>query len=252
LDIFYTEFNKAKEMGAMALFGEKYSDQVRVVIVDDFSKELCGGTHVSHTGQIGSFIILQETSIASGVRRIEAITGPRAIEFAQKSRDILQEIGQNLNASLDELVIKVKNLNEQFRDTEKRLHKIVSEQAVQSIEHIMDTAEIIGSLRLAIKIFQEVDIELLKQAADRFRQKNKNGVLLLISQNENRINFVCAITDDLIQAGIKAGELVKILAQTTGGGGGGRPHLATAGGKNPTKLEEAITSLREFLLQKQN
>ncbi|OGB69175.1 MAG: alanine--tRNA ligase [Caldithrix sp. RBG_13_44_9] len=252
LDIFYTDFNKAKEMGARALFGEKYSDQVRVVIVDDFSKELCGGTHVSHTGQIGSFIILQETSIASGVRRIEAITGPRAVEFAQKSRDTLQEIGQVLNTSPDELIKKVINLNNQLRDTEKRLQKIFSEQAVQSVENIIDTAEKIGNLRLAIKLFQEVDIELLKQAADRFRQKNQNGVLLLISQSENRINFVCAVTDDLIHTGIKAGELVKVLAQVTGGGGGGRPHLATAGGKNPAKLEEAITSLREFLQQKQN
>lgn len=251
LDIFFTDYNKAKEIGAMALFGEKYGDQVRVVIVDDYSKELCGGTHVSHTGQIGSFIILQESGIASGVRRIEAITGPRAVEFAQKSRNTLQEIGQILNSYPENLVTKIKNMDDQLRDAEKRLQRIIGENAIQSIENIIDTAEIIGTFRLAIKMFQEIDIELLKQAADRFRQQNQNGVLLLISRSENRINFVCAVTDDVIQAGIRAGELVKVLAQVTEGGGGGRPHLATAGGKNPEKLDVAISTLKEFLRQKQ-
>lgn len=251
LQIFYTDFNKAKELGAMALFGEKYGEQVRVVIVDDFSRELCGGTHVRHTGQIGAFIILQETSIASGVRRIEAITGQRAIEYTQKARDVLQEVGQLLNSTPEQIVSRLKALTDMIRENEKRMQKLLAEQTIQSIENIIDQAEKIGNIRLVVKIFSEIDVELLKQAADRFRQKNHNGILLLISRNESRLNFVCAVTDDLIATGIKAGELVKVLAQVTEGGGGGRPHLATAGGKNPAKLDEAIRSLKNLLQQKQ-
>jgi alanyl-tRNA synthetase len=250
LDVFYTDFNHAREMGAMALFGEKYGDRVRVVSINDFSKELCGGTHVKHTGQIGSFIIIQESSIASGVRRIEAITGPRAIEFAQKTRDILLNISQILNSSYDEIPQKIQALNDRVRDDDKKLQRLKEEKTVDRIDDIIEKAEKIGNVSLAVHTFQNIDTDLLKKAADQFRQKSKNGVLLLISKSEGKLNFVCAITDDLTEKGFNASDLVREVAKITGGGGGGRPHLATAGGKNAKKLDEAIDKLKTIIKEK--
>ncbi len=247
LDIFNTDFDHAREMGAMALFGEKYSDQVRVVSIDDFSKELCGGTHVRHTGQIGSFIILQENGVASGVRRIEAITGPQATDFTQKARDILLDISQMLNSTYDEIPQKLQSLNDQIRENDKRLQKLQSEQAVDWMNDIIEKAEKIGKVSLAVQVFHNIETDMLKKAADIFRQKSKAGVLLLISEDKDKLTFVCAVTDDLTGKGFNAGELVREVAKITGGGGGGRPHLATAGGKNPQKLDEAIEILRQII-----
>ncbi|MCK4893929.1 MAG: alanine--tRNA ligase [Calditrichia bacterium] len=249
LEIFYTEFDKARELGAIALFGEKYGDQVRVVSIPGFSKELCGGTHVSRTGQIGSFIIIQESSIASGVRRIEAITGPKAIEFTQKSRNILNKLSQTLNSTPEELPEKIKVLRKEVQENERILQKLQAEQAVHQIDGLLQEAESIGEVKLAIKKFQNIEVELLKKAADEFRQKSNSGMLLMINQVDSKLNFILTITDDLIKKGLHAGNLVKELAKITQGGGGGRAHLATAGGKNPEKLDEAIAYLK-ILIEK--
>jgi alanyl-tRNA synthetase len=251
LEIISTNFNKAQELGAIALFGEKYGDQVRVVSVPGFSRELCGGTHVSRTGQIGSFIIIQESSIASGIRRIEAVTGPKALEFFQRNRNILNELSQTLNSTPEELPEKTKMLKEELQENEKSLQKLQAEQAVSQIDGLLQEAESVGKVKLAIKKFSNTETELLKKAADEFRQKFNSAILLMINQVDNKLNFILAITDDLIRRGLHAGALVKEIANITEGGGGGRAHLATAGGKNPEKLEEAIAHLKTLIENKQ-
>jgi len=251
LEIFYTDFNKARDQGVIALFGEKYGEQVRVVTVPGFSKELCGGTHVDRTGQIGSFIIIQESSIASGIRRIEAVTGPKATELAQKNRTILSRIGQLLNTSLEELPEEIKKLKDEMHHLDRRLQKIKAEEAIYQVENVINDAELIGRVKLAILHFQDGDLELLKEAADKFRQTSTSAVLLMIIKTTDKFNFILTITEDLIGQGFHAGHLVKEVARVTEGGGGGRPHMATAGGKNQDKLGDAIAQLKNLILENQ-
>ncbi len=253
LDIIHTGFDQAREMGAMALFGEKYGDEVRVIIIDDFSRELCGGTHVHHTGQIGSFLIMQESGIASGVRRIEAITGPRAAEFAQNSRDIIFNLTQQLNVPAEEIAARVHTLHDEVRDLQKQVQKLESSQVLNQVDDWIKNAEKIGEIHVIIRQFSNTDVNMLKEAADKVRQKEKSTVALFINHESDKLNFVCTLTDDLLKnTSLKAGDLVKGVAQITGGGGGGRPHLATAGGKDPQKVDEAIRFLKMAIEKAQN
>ncbi len=252
VEVLYTEFEKARKMGAMALFGEKYGDWVRVIIIDNFSKELCGGTHVHHTGQIGSFIITQESSIASGVRRIEAITGPQAVTFMQKTRDVVQDLDQLLNTNPDELPAKIQELLEQSRRLEKELQRLQAARVLEKVDDFLKEAETIGEVRLVVQHFSNLEVDLLKQLGDKLRQKAKKTVGFFINHVEDRLNFVCAVTDDVIkQYGIKAGELVKEAAKLAGGGGGGRPHLATAGARQPEKADAVVEFVRKKLAEAQ-
>ncbi len=245
VEVLYTEFEKARKMGAMALFGEKYGDWVRVIVIDNFSKELCGGTHVHHTGQIGTFLITQETSIASGVRRIEALTGPKAVEFVQRTRDVVMDLDQLLNVKPDELPQKIQELLETSKKLEKELQRLQASQVLEKVDEFLARAETIGPVKLIVEHFSNLEVDLLKQLGDRVRQKAKNTVGFFINHVGDRINFVCAVTDDLIQTyGLKAGDLVKEAARLAGGGGGGRPHLATAGARDAGKVEAVVEFLR--------
>ncbi|NOX36547.1 MAG: alanine--tRNA ligase [Calditrichaeota bacterium] len=252
VEVLFTEFEKARKMGAMALFGEKYSDWVRVIVIDDFSKELCGGTHVRHTGQIGTFVITQETSIASGVRRVEALTGPKAVEFVQRSRDVVFDLDQLLNVQTEELPQKIKEILEENRRLEKELQKLRAGQILNRVEDLLAHSQKIGDVKLVVEQFQDQEMDLLKQLGDRIRQKGKNVVGFFINRANGRVNFVCVVTDDLIkQRGLKAGELVKEAARIAGGGGGGRSHLATAGAKQPEKIPEVIQFVKNRLKEVQ-
>ncbi len=252
VEVLYTEFEKARKMGAMALFGEKYSDWVRVIVINDFSKELCGGTHVRHTGQIGTFVITQETSIASGVRRVEALTGPRAVEFVQKSRDLIFDLDQLLNVQMEELPHRVKEILAENRRLEKELQKLRSGQILNRVEELLAHSQKIGEVHLIVEQFEDQEVDLLKQLGDRIRQKGKGVVGFFINRVNGRVHFVCVVTDDLIQQrGLKAGELVKEAARIAGGGGGGRPHLATAGAKQPEKIPEVIRFVKKRLKEVQ-
>ncbi len=245
LKFLYTNYNQARKMGAIALFGEKYGEEVRVVSIENFSEELCGGTHVESTGQIGAFFITHESSISSGIRRIEAVTGPNAIIFLQNSRKILSKVSQELNVPLDEISEKVRNLNDQVREYEKKWNKVQTSQILNQIDTIVQNSRRIGKHIFAVQRYEHVDLDLLKQVADQFRNKVDSGIILLISILDDKINFVCAVTENLIKEGVNAAELVREVAKITGGGGGGRPHLATAGGKDQAKLEKAIQTLEK-------
>ncbi len=248
VEVIHTEYQKALDMGAMALFGEKYGDRVRVISINGFSKELCGGTHVRHTGQIGPFVIVQETSVASGIRRVEALTGPRAVRFIQQSRDVVQHLDQMLSCSWEQLPEKVKTLLEQLRQTERALQKLKAGQLLDQVDALIKQGREINGIKLVVVDFEAVEVDLLKQLADRLRQKARHTVGLFVNHWPDRANLVCTVTDDLIQKkGLKAGQLVKEAARLAGGGGGGRDHLATAGIKKLDKIPEIKTFLENKL-----
>jgi len=249
VEYYYTDFETAKKKGAMALFGEKYGDIVRVVSVAPVSLELCGGCHVKHTGQIGPFVITQESNIASGVRRIEALTGPKAVEYIQHSRSIVKDIDQLLNSPAEGLTRRIKDMMEHLRNVERELQQLKTQHVLDHADEYLAQAEKVGEISLVIQEFNNLEIDLLKQLGDTLRQKSKHSVSFLVNHSEDgRVNFICAVTDDLIEKKkLKAGDLVKQAAQIAGGGGGGRPHLATAGAKSADQLPEIYEFLRKEL-----
>ena len=248
LEFSYMDFETARQKGAMALFGEKYGDIVRVVTIPSFSLELCGGCHVQHTGQIGAFVIIQESSVASGIRRIEALTGPAAVKFIQQTRDVVQDVGNMLNSSPETIPQRVRTMLEQMKSLEKQLQQLQTQQILHNTEKYLTNAETFGDVYLVIEEFTDMDMDVLKQLGDQLRRKAKHTVGFFVNHSNGRLHFVCAVTDDLIQEKrITASELVKQAAQIAGGGGGGRPHLATAGAKDNEKLPEVLQFLRKRL-----
>jgi alanyl-tRNA synthetase len=241
-------FESAKKKGAIALFGEKYGKTVRTVEVLDFSLELCGGTHVKRTGQIGPFIITYEGSIASGVRRIEALTGREAVRYLQKSRDQMKQLSELLNTGENEITDKISELVETKRKIEKELEKVKTDNLSQGMGDILKTAETIHGINVISYTVENSTMDQLKEVGDQIRGKSKNTVALLGSTHAGKIIFVCVVTDDLIkEKGLKAGDLVQKVAGITGGGGGGRPHMATAGGKDITKFETAMAHIKNII-----
>ena len=249
----YTDLNTALEQGATALFGEKYEGRVRVVEVEGFTKELCGGTHVSSTGEIGAFVITSESSVAAGVRRIEAMTGERAAEYLLGRSHIVGELEQVLSLGGGELVKRVERLLQERKKLEKELAAATGLVRRAEMDDLLKQAEELpGGVRVLSLVVEKANIEVLKGFCDSFREKCKSGVALFGTQSQGKALFACAVTDDLVAAGIlKAGELVSKVAKIAGGGGGGKPHLATAGGKQPEKVVEAVTAfpgiVREIL-----
>ena len=232
----------------MALFGEKYGDIVQTVQIPNFSHELCGGTHVKATGEIGLFVITSESSIASGVRRIEATTGSRAVELALNTHDTLQGLNELLNTQTDQLKEKVKALLEDKKKLEKELVKSATSKLDSDIDSILAQTENVNSLTILAYKTQDVQADQLKEFSDRIRDKAKSIVALLVSQIDDKLNFVCIVTDDLVaDKKLHAGNIVREVAKVADGGGGGRPNLATAGGKDISKIDAAIDRFKEII-----
>ncbi len=248
LEIKQEKFAEAQKSGAMALFGEKYGDVVRTVKIADFSHELCGGTHVNSTGEIGLFILLSESGIASGVRRIEAITGTAAVNYMQELRVARQQLGRLLNSPENEINSKITQLLADKKELEKEVQKMQAAQMQAGASGIIDKAETIGAVKVIVEEFNGSSVDQLKELADEIRQKSANTVGLLCTENDGKLGFVCFATDDLVTSGkINAGNLVREVAKTAGGGGGGRPHLATAGGKDVRKKQAALNQFRNSI-----
>lgn len=230
-------FDEARKMGALMFFGDKYGDTVNVVQVGEYSKEFCGGTHVRNTSEIGLFKILHESSIASGTRRIEAVTAEGVAKY------ILE-----LHRKLDEQEQASETLHETIHRLEKELSRYTLQSAESEIEKLVAGARMWNDSRIVVARMSASDAEQLKSIGDVLREKLKSGVGLLAAEIEGKVSLVCVVTDDLIKEhGIKAGEIVGVIAKRLGGGGGGRPHLATAGAKDVSGLDDVLKDAVEII-----
>ncbi len=244
---FSTTLDEAKKLGAMALFGEKYEDTVRVVKVNDYSMELCGGTHVEATGEIGLFRIISEQSIAAGMRRIEAVTGKSAYELVKKEEKTLQGLSDILKVNTEELGTKVAELLESSREMEKKVKQAEAGSAKDKIKELYKNALELDGIKVISYRDENGNRENLLNLADALRENLKSSVGIFATISEDKLSFVASVTDDVIKRGIKAGEIVKEVAKLTGGSGGGKPHLAQAGGKDTTKLDFALSKVPEII-----
>lgn len=245
-----TDIESAKKMGAMALFGEKYGKNVRVVNVGDWSIELCGGNHVKNTEAIGLFKITSESGIGAGVRRIEAVTSQKAYEFFDAEEDQLLEIAQIVKSSqLKEVVNKVEQLQQQVKDLQKENEQLLSKLANQQAGDIFkEVKEAHGTTYVAAQVSVK-DMNQLRQLADQWKQKELSDVLVLATASDDKVSLLVAANPTAIAKGIKAGDLIKAIAPKVGGGGGGRPDMAQAGGKNPAGIPDALTEVTNWLTQ---
>ncbi len=239
----------AKAAGAMALFGEKYEAQVRVLRMGDFSIELCGGTHVRATGDIGCFKILSESGIAAGVRRIEAVTGDRALAWVQGMESRLQEIAEQLKASPEEVDEKVRALLAQHRRLEKEIERLKAKLASAAGADLAGRAVAVGEVRVLSAALEGADVKTLRETLDQLKNKLGSAVVVLAAVNGDKVNLVAGVTKDLTDR-IKAGDLVKMVAEQVGGRGGGRPDMAQAGGNRPEALPEALASVEPWVRER--
>ncbi|MBR9803652.1 alanine--tRNA ligase [bacterium] len=240
----------ARAKGAMALFGEKYPDLVRVVSMGDYSIELCGGTHLSNTGQVGVFKIIAEEPVAKGVRRLVAYTGEKAIEESRKKEELLRELMLELKVSAPEdLIRKVQSLQAELKDTKKKLSDQMRQSVGDEVDTLLQNAEKVGDVAVITFRPENVDKDVLRDYADRLRTKQKAAVLLA-AEIDGKVALLAAVSKDLVKQGVNASDCVKAAAKLVKGGGGGRPDLAEAGGKDPSKISEALKAGAEFYRSK--
>ncbi len=236
----------AKAKGAMALFGEKYGDEVRVISMGDFSVELCGGVHVNRTGDIGAFKIIAETGIASGVRRIEAITGVATVEFFNAQSNKINKISSLLKASNDEVEDKITQLINKLKSQEKEIAQLKSKMATQTGRDLTaDAVEVNGVKVLAVKL-EGVDSKALRDTMDQLKNKLGSAVVVLATIDEQKVSLCAGVTKELTSQ-LKAGELVNMVASQVGGKGGGRPDMAMAGGSQPENIDAALASVTSWV-----
>ena len=247
LDIAIQSFDEAKKEGALAMFGEKYGDRVRVITVSKFSKELCGGTHVVRTGDIGLFKITEESSLASGVRRLVAVTGPKAVEHVQKNYAILDSIKSQLNCNIEKAPEYLDKLVKDKKALEKKIKQQKKSNSTLNLESIVKDSITLGDYELIITMTDVSIMDELKDLGNAILNKIDSGIAVLGSIVNDKPSMVIVVTDDLINKDIKAGELAKEIGASMGGGGGGKSNLATAGGKDKKSLELALSSSKKIL-----
>lgn len=238
---------EAKKSGAMALFGEKYGDTVRVVQMGEFSSELCGGTHVKSTGMIGSFKILSESGVAAGVRRIEAVTGSNVTAYYQKLEEELNAAAKTLKTTPSNLVERCEHLMAEMKALQSENESLKSKAAKEALGDVMDQVQDVKGVKLLAAKAPDVDMNGLRELGDQLKEKLGDGVVVLLSEKEGKVNLIAMATDGAMAKGAHAGNLIKGIAAVVGGGGGGRPNMAQAGGKNPAGIDEAIAKTKEIL-----
>ncbi len=255
--------DEAKELGAMALFGEKYGSEVRVLAIgaanknqikDAFSKEFCGGTHVSNTGEIGGFAIQKEESVSAGVRRITALTGPGLMQHLLGRSRVVDELVETLKAPADQITARVNKLLDDNKALKKELKsgggKSASDALAES-NKLLESAETIGDASVIIGQMPNAPVDQARTAIDSLKKKAKSAVIVLgIASEDGKVMLLAGVTDDLIKKGVKAGDIVKEIAPIVGGGGGGRPDMAQAGGKDASKLNDALSRASAFIREK--
>ncbi|WP_377477522.1 MAG: alanine--tRNA ligase [Microcoleus anatoxicus] len=241
---------QAREKGAIAMFGEKYGDVVRVIDFPGVSMELCGGTHVSNTAEIGLFKIISEAGVASGVRRIEAVSGQAVLDYLNVRDKVVRDLGDRFKAKPEELPNRITNLQNELKDTQKQLAALKSELAIAKSDQLLAQAESIGEFKIIVAQLGDVDTEALKTAAERLQQKLGNSAVVLASIPEpDKVSLVAAFSPEVNKKGLQAGKFIGGIAQICGGKGGGRPNLAQAGGRDASKLDSALQSARNLLIE---
>lgn len=240
---------EARNMGAMALFGEKYGDTVRVVDMGGYSIELCGGAHIHNTAQISSFKILSENGVAAGVRRIEAVTGQQALRHYQAQEEEIREICRMVKSTPDKLLARLEQMMAEQKETAKELEKLKAKMAGGAADEILSQkAEIGGMAVLAVEI-KDTDANALRTLGDQLKAKLGSGVIVLASAQGGKVNLVAMATDDAVKKGIHAGNIIKAAATVCGGGGGGRPNMAQAGGKDASKIAQALEKAKDVITE---
>ena len=239
--------NDAKEMGATALFGEKYGENVRVVKMGDCSIELCGGTHLNNTSEVGMFKILSEGGVAAGVRRIEAITGRAVYEYILEKDGVIEKAAEVLKTREDNVLNKAKSLVEETKELEKELHDIKAKISMQNADSVLDSKVEINGVNLVTNRYEGMDMDTLREAADNLRDKLENGVVVLANVCDGKVNFVATASKEAIAKGAHAGNLVREVSKIAGGKGGGRPNMAQAGASDESKIDEALAHAKEVI-----
>ena len=247
-DIAVMPIAQARANGAVAMFGEKYGDEVRVIDFPGVSMELCGGVHVNNTAEIGLFKVISESGVAAGIRRIEAVAGAAVLEYLNVREKVVRELGDRFKVKPEELGDRVMALQTELKTTQKQLESLKSELALAKADQLISQAEAIGSFKIIVASLEGVDAESLKTAAETLLQKLGEGAIVLGSVPEpEKVSLVAAFSQGVTQKGLQAGKLIGAIAKICGGGGGGRPNLAQAGGKDADKLPDALEAARQSL-----
>jgi Alanyl-tRNA synthetase len=238
---------RQKNLDALALFEEKYGDTVRIIEINEFSREFCGGTHVSNTGEIGMLKIISEFSISSGVRRIEAITGIESLKYVNHLEKIVNSIATKLEVSRDNIESKIDEFMKIIKEQEKEIKKLQSQLASKEIERFLENPILVKGEKVIVAILENVDKDVHANTADVLSQKLGKGVVILFNKNnESNVSIIVKVSKELINK-FNAGHIAKKIASYLGGGGGGSPIFAQAGGKEVKKLEEVVKNISNFL-----
>ena len=250
VNIFETGIEEAKKLGFTALFGEKYGDVVRCVQAGDYSMELCGGTHVKNISEIGLFKVVSEGAVAAGVRRIEAVTGMGAYQYALQKEQLVAELSRSLKSAEKDIVGRVEQLAAQNKELEKEIAQLHAAASKNQVDGLLNNVKEVNGVKVLACEVEAADMNSLRDMSDMFRDKLQSGVVVLGAKSDSGVNLIVAATKDLTQRGIHAGKMIKEIAKVTGGGGGGRPDMAQAGGKDYSKLADAL-NLAEGLVADQ-
>ena len=238
---------EARKLGAMAIFGEKYGDIVRVVSMGDYSVEFCGGTHIDNTGKVGGFKIISEGGIAAGVRRIEAITGSNVVRYLADKETTLSSVAAALKSSESDLTRKAGQVMADIKSLENTIKSIKSDEISGSVDGIISSAKEINGVRLITKKFEDTDVDQLRSISDAVKEKAGDVVMVFAAVNDGKVTFIVSVSEDLIGKGYHAGKLIKDIAAAAGGGGGGKANMAQAGAKDPSKVDAAFSKAEELI-----
>ena len=237
----------ARKMGAMALFGEKYGNVVRVVNMGGYSIELCGGAHLENTAQVGSFKIVSESGIASGVRRIEALTGAAALKHYQQQEEALKAVCKAVKATPDNMLKRIETLIAEQKQTAKELESLKAKMAGGAADDILSKAVDVKGMKVVCAEIKDADANALRTMGDQLKNKLGSGIIVLASSKDGKVSLLSMATDDAVKAGAHSGNIIKAAAAVCGGGGGGRPNMAQAGGKDASKIAEALEKAKEII-----
>ena len=238
---------EAKKLGAMALFGEKYGDIVRVVSMGDYSIEFCGGTHLDNTGKIGGFKIISEYGVASGVRRVEAVTGSQVIRYLNDKLTLIDQTTAILKTTPKDLPKRAEQLLQDNRNLEKEIKSLKSSQIADSLDDIIASAKDVNGVKLITKKFTDTEVDQLREMSDAIKGTTNSVAMVFATVNGDKANLIVSLSEDLVSKGYHAGKIIKEVAKVAGGGGGGKANMAQAGAKDITKLDAAFAKAEELI-----